>query len=476
MDPQHVAGQRRTAGAHVPRIAPAEARGDAVAAIDPTDKEKLRRARKRATDRQSQRDHRERQRIYIRQLEETVQSYKDAFSGDGCNDVGALLKEQERLRTKCKSLEETLSRIGKMASSLQDSDHVYRSEQDARGSSTINPAQINAPTSQSPAAGADYHAPGQLHEPQSGNDQELPASSDAGRPVSDICKLPAHGMDYFGLCCDDAAALDTTMPLVHQVDTAEVLNLNAGDAAVQLTDGPATSLPIVPASDLSMGSPLGFEPAISADLGWVPPTHPSPPKMSQGTGRWDEILLSMVDEARLQHVRGQFNADEPSLQSLLSDKSRDVLAYRLFHHICSDRSIPLHLMLSIFWVQYLLLRWYVLGTEADFLRIPEFMRPTDLERRIQHRFCIGMLVWPDLRRALIRDSHTTDPERIGIEALEHMSRTSCTWSPTVQGCSDLIGSTDVLSIIERQSQRMEMWKVDCRFKEKYLQFADCWLG
>lgn len=80
---------------------------------------------------------------------------------------------------------------------------------------------------------------------------------------------------------------------------------------------------------------------------------------------------------------------------------------------------------------------------------------------------------PDLRRALIRDSHTIDPERIGAELIEHMNTT---WSPTTRDRGDLIGSTDVFAMIEHQAQRMETWKVDRRFQEKYAQFADCQLG
>ena len=50
------------------------------------------------------------------------------------------------------------------------------------------------------------------------------------------------------------------------------------------------------------------------------------------------------------------------------------------------------------------------------------------------------------------------------------------WSPTTRDRGDLIGSTDVFAMIEHQAQKMETWKVDRRFQEKYAQFADCQLG
>ncbi|PLN81946.1 hypothetical protein BDW42DRAFT_86426 [Aspergillus taichungensis] len=463
MDPSLVTRRSRPTRATA-RKATLEA-GDAVDAINSTDKEKIRRARKRATDRQSQRDHRERQRIYIRQLEETVQSYKDAFSADGSSNFAELLKEQERLQARCKSLEAALARIKNLASAVHVGDDVGCSDQEPRNSFARNLQQASISTS--PSAGFD----------SSGPSDGLPH---AGQPVSDArvmdvsTELPSHEMDYFGLSCDHTTVFNTTMPLANQENRHKELEAgNDLDCCIaNMADGTTTDLSLV-LDPVAMRTPLLTEPAIPTDFSGSLPTHPGFPKLSHSMGKWDEILLSMVEEARLQHRRGQFGMSEPSLRSLLSDNSTDILAYRLFHHISYSQSIPLHILLSIFWVQYLSLRWYVLGTEAAFLRIPEFMRPTSLEKRIQHRPCIGMLVWPDLRRALIRDSHSIDPERIGIELLEHMDTT---WSPTTRDRGDLIGSTDVFAMIEHQAQKLKTWKVDRRFQEKYAQFADCQLG
>ena len=322
--------------------------GDAVDPIDSTDKEKIRRARKRATDRQSQRDHRERQRIYIRQLEETVQSYKDAFSADGTSNLAALLKEQERLQARCKSLEVALARIKNLASAVHVGDDVGCSDQDPQSLFARNPQQ--ASTSTSPSAEFD----------SSGPSDGLPH---AGQPVSDArvvdvsTELPSHEMDYFDLSCDHTAVSNTTMSLINQEDRVD--ELGAGDdldcCIASMVNGTTTGLSLVP-DPVAMQAPLLTEPAIPTDFSGDLPTHPSFPKLSHAMGKWDEILLSMVDEARLQHRRGQFGTSEPSLRSLLSDKSTDILAYRLFHHINYYQSIPLHILLSIFWVQYLSLR------------------------------------------------------------------------------------------------------------------------
>lgn len=64
----------------------------------------------------------------------------------------------------------------------------------------------------------------------------------------------------------------------------------------------------------------------------------------------------------------------------------------------------------------------------------------------------------------------TDPSHIGTELLQHLSYS---WSPTAHITGDLIGSTDVLKIIEHQACQAETWKVDPSFQKKYPQFASC---
>lgn len=80
---------------------------------------------------------------------------------------------------------------------------------------------------------------------------------------------------------------------------------------------------------------------------------------------------------------------------------------------------------------------------------------------------------PDIRRALIRDSASTDPEHIGMELMLHMSRN---WVPGASVTGELIGSTDVFAVIEHQSCKLEFWKVDKTFKGKHKQFENCGLG
>lgn len=81
-----------------------------------------------------------------------------------------------------------------------------------------------------------------------------------------------------------------------------------------------------------------------------------------------------------------------------------------------------------------------------------------------------MHIRPDIRRALIRDNGRLDPEQVGIELLQHLRPN---WSADAHTTGDMIGSLEVLAIIERQATNIEFWKVDKGFLKKYPQYAHC---
>ena len=78
--------------------------------------------------------------------------------------------------------------------------------------------------------------------------------------------------------------------------------------------------------------------------------------MTTATCTWDRLLLGIIDEAKTQHATGLYPTQKPTLHSVLSNRSSDILAYRLYHFICGYGPMPLHNLLAIFWVQYLALR------------------------------------------------------------------------------------------------------------------------
>jgi hypothetical protein len=85
--------------------------------------------------------------------------------------------------------------------------------------------------------------------------------------------------------------------------------------------------------------------------------HISLPRYCQPIlGTADKILETFLEEALVEHRESRFDTSEPTLSSLLSDPPKTVLAFRLFNFISSADPMPLHIFLSVFWVQYLLLR------------------------------------------------------------------------------------------------------------------------
>lgn len=71
--------------------------------------EQSRKARKRATDRKAQREHRLRQKEYVRQLEKTVEELKVDRPRDEV--ICELLEEKSRLQERCHALATRLSRV-----------------------------------------------------------------------------------------------------------------------------------------------------------------------------------------------------------------------------------------------------------------------------------------------------------------------------------------------------------------------------
>ncbi len=80
------------------------------------------------------------------------------------------------------------------------------------------------------------------------------------------------------------------------------------------------------------------------------------PRYCPPVGVADKSLQKFLDEARAEHLESRFDISEPSLSRLLSDPPQTTLAFRLFHFISSAGTMPLHLFMGVFWVQYLILR------------------------------------------------------------------------------------------------------------------------
>lgn len=108
------------------------------------DQEEHRKARKRATDRRAQRDHRLRRKAYVKHLEESVKSLTEQQSPE--ERIAALLDEQKQLREKCNDMTAQLERVRAIVSKNKDavddsSEHLQRLP--SPGGSRNDPGQLS---------------------------------------------------------------------------------------------------------------------------------------------------------------------------------------------------------------------------------------------------------------------------------------------------------------------------------------------
>ncbi|CAG9948060.1 unnamed protein product [Clonostachys rosea f. rosea IK726] len=443
----------------------------------PGSKEDARRARKRVTDRNSQRHHRERRRAYIKNLEETVQSYKQGCLLNGNADTAALLSEIETLRAKCRRLESVVERIKDLSScvdsptpdaaGLTDPQQSESFQGDSNDNAPTNACSLHDDSTEivnietiaglfPPADSkvrASRHADGERA-------SSFPEDLDLASFLADCADQGLGETSLLGVPANSGLGLVGTNEETPIKKFSSIQHIGS-----RLFRGPSMSPDLEPASLGSSACPS------TGPDGRCHGVHSALPMLSQPKGVWDLIVRDIIQDARLHSSTLRNPSETLSLRSVLVGESTDVLASRLFYHITSFNPIPLHITLASFWVQYLYLRWVATGTCEAYHQIPEFMRPTSLERRIPHQVCIGMLVWPDVRGTLIRDTQSTDPERIGIELLQHLSNKH--WSATSQITGDMIGGIDILAIIQHQACQWETWKIDPVFQQRYPQFAHC---
>lgn len=108
--------------------------------------ETTRRARKRETDRRAQREHRQRQKAYVRQLEEVVKDLTAQQSPD--DRVVALQAEKARLHARCNALSAKLERI-RLAACVDDLQSVEG------GKETMHSLPMSPPTTENVASGGE---------------------------------------------------------------------------------------------------------------------------------------------------------------------------------------------------------------------------------------------------------------------------------------------------------------------------------
>lgn len=84
-----------------------------------------------------------------------------------------------------------------------------------------------------------------------------------------------------------------------------------------------------------------------------------------------------------------------------------------------------------------------------------------------------MLVWPDVRHALIRDALTIDPIDVSLELVKNLPTH---WPHSFAMTGEAMNIMDVYQMIELQAARLDFWKVGPGFLNTYPQYKGCNLG
>ncbi|KAH8901732.1 hypothetical protein GQ53DRAFT_815180 [Thozetella sp. PMI_491] len=302
-----------------------------------------RRIRKRESDRKSQREHRERQKTYIKQLEDSIKSLTSCQSAD--ERVTLLLEERQILKSRCDDMSSRLAR----ARSILFND---------------SPADTNL-TAGAGSSGDDASALARAGEGVGSNRDEQCINASGTSMLDSLVHINAEP----SVLDVSAAAMFATPPLGVSIETIDTPTFNltepdlgmavnvAEDNLAATQDGSDLTTSVELATGQTLG-PFGrlCMPCESNELF---PEHLQFPRYSPPLGAADRLLSSMVEEALGEHALSNFDTAQPSLRRLLSDNS-DILAFRLYHYISSYGAMPLHLLLAIFWVQYLILRACIL--------------------------------------------------------------------------------------------------------------------
>ncbi|KAJ2897646.1 hypothetical protein MKZ38_004511 [Zalerion maritima] len=414
-----------------------------------------RRERKRATDRKSQRDHRERQKAYIRQLEDTVKTLRSDCTSD--ERVVALLAEQEKLQKANAQLTSQLDRVRTIVSERPNDDCADKGKK----SSALVPASSDVVKHDSPAS-----AEGNF----TGMKPIVGTSAFASFQGPLLLPDHLHSGDIhqqLGLTMPTSITIGTEIPGISSAE-AMIASSVTGGASTPMLNGPVPAR--APVTLMSHQNNPGMPQSIPTNLAAYSPL-PGPatmPAYCEPVGAGDTHLLAMLNEARGEHRNGRFNPIPPTLRQILADKPYDILSFRLFHYLRAYGGMPLHLMLAIFWAQYTFLRWQVVQTEASYMQVPDFLRPLPIQCQEPHQIIIDTLVWPDVREMLIRNPGVVNVETISIDLLSNLNPN---WNPSYNNPSNVIANLDIVQMVEREAYSFDIWKVGPGFAKKYPQFA-----
>ncbi|KAM5342321.1 hypothetical protein ACJ41O_013287 [Fusarium nematophilum] len=139
-----------------------------------------------------------------------------------------------------------------------------------------------------------------------------------------------------------------------------------------------------------------------------PPAWKSIPLLLSATTQLDVVILTTTDTFRRHGLRQTSpQAPFPSISSLLSPgRTPDAESCSISDAAAAqvNRS-PVQEVLSRVGFLYVLshlLRWYICRTRESYEQLPAFIRPTKLQMSVPHPAWIDVIIWPQVRDAVIQ--------------------------------------------------------------------------
>jgi len=135
----------------------------------------------------------------------------------------------------------------------------------------------------------------------------------------------------------------------------------------------------------------------------------------------DKVLLNVIALGRQWKSRqGDYHSELshpsfPSIASLLNrdvemDRSNNPLAAAIAKYTITTPRLNFPRKVAFHYTVALLLRWLVNPTEQSFAQLPEFLRPTVVQKTIPHPAWIDTVPWPQARDRIIRNLDIFDYE------------------------------------------------------------------
>ncbi|KIH89752.1 hypothetical protein SPBR_07390 [Sporothrix brasiliensis 5110] len=315
-------------------------------------------------------------------------------------------------------------------------------------------------------------------------EQEVPHSPTSTTSMSSLSSMPtiavpvAHRSGLPGVLPDDdvdASHSDS----IWTVNLREILDPNHHDSEL---GNIAFEFPMPPPhDDVTLSPPMlanvdgagdGSTMAFAHSL--APPTTPAwqtVPLHLAPANDLDRFIFDTTNSGRrLQQQSGGAGeltqAEFPSISSLLNpnlgDDGSKPLTFALATHVVAKSNVrSVTTRIALMYTLSHLLRWLVCRNKSSYDKLPEFLKPTHLQRTVPHPPWVDIITWPQARDAIIRSkSWLTEDFEFDEFRVKTGADMSVNWPYTDSGAFLDLGDGQnlVLSpIFENHIRRVENW-------------------